>query len=579
MSQSRNKPVRVGKTKVVPISIKILAVFIVLMLLSTFASNIISSMLSQHLVSELSATILADNLKQVFITATNQFQVFKYSGDKDSSINIIKKVADNGFDFEKSVSCAFDTEGNILYIVSGKSDGSEKYSVEWKNFPDKEALHKMNDRLVVGNNSGLVSFQSPQGEYSGVYKYQKDWNLYFLRSDLIRDTQRTTYINFAILSGVALVIMFIFIWVGLSLFNRILKNVGDFSRQIYDMQQNQEMSQIDISKAPNDDVTYFAASLNSLSASVNNLLSTFKKYVPRDIVEQAYAKQEIMLEGKQKELTIMFSDIKSFTYRTEILGNEIIDLLNVHYNRIIRLVHQNSGIIGSIIGDAILGIYGLETKSKKSLYALTAAWEMTKSTAELRSKIIVRRAEIEKKRELTVAEERVCKACLVDIGVGLDGGKVFYGNIGSEEHMANTVIGDDVNSASRIEGLTRIYFLPILVSGYIKKEVEKVTGQYDFIEIDTVQVKGKTEGNKIYFPFDTKSETEEVHKEFEIFSSALKDYYSGEWISSRKKFKEFKKSMEKLECPYGKVAEVFIHRIGLKNAPENWSGIWAMTTK
>lgn len=579
MSQSRNKSVRVGKTKVVPISIKILAVFIVLMLLSTFASNIISSMLTQHIVSELSATILADNLKQVFMTATNQFQVFKYSGDKDSSINIIKKVADNGFNFEKSVSCAFDTDGNILYIVSGKSEGSEKYSVEWKTFPDKESLHKMNDQLVVGNNSGLISFQSPQGEYSGVYKYQKDWNLYFLRSDLIRDTQRTTYINFAILSGVALVIMFIFIWVGLSLFNRILKNIGDFSCQIYDMQQKQEMSLIDISKAPNDDVTYFAASFNSLSASVNNLLSTFRKYVPRDIVEQAYAKQEIMLEGKQKELTIMFSDIKSFTYRTEILGNEIIDLLNVHYNRIIRLVHQNSGIIGSIIGDAILGIYGLETKTKKSLYALTAAWEMTKATAELRSKIIVRRAEIEKKRELTVAEERVYKACLVDIGVGLDGGKVFYGNIGSEEHMANTVIGDDVNSASRIEGLTRIYFLPILVSGYIKKEVEKVSGQYDFIEIDTVQVKGKTEGSKIYFPFDTKAETEEVHKEFETFSSALKDYYSGEWISARKKFKEFKKSMEKLECPYGKVAEVFIHRIGLKNAPENWSGIWAMTTK
>ena len=579
MSQSRNKSVRVGKTKVVPISIKILAVFIVLMLLSTFASNIISSMLTQHIVSELSATILADNLKQVFMTATNQFQVFKYSGDKDSSINIIKKVADNGFNFEKSVSCAFDTDGNILYIVSGKSEGSEKYSVEWKTFPDKESLHKMNDQLVVGNNSGLISFQSPQGEYSGVYKYQKDWNLYFLRSDLIRDTQRTTYINFAILSGVALVIMFIFIWVGLSLFNRILKNIGDFSCQIYDMQQKQEMSLIDISKAPNDDVTYFAASFNSLSASVNNLLSTFRKYVPRDIVEQAYAKQEIMLEGKQKELTIMFSDIKSFTYRTEILGNEIIDLLNVHYNRIIRLVHQNSGIIGSIIGDAILGIYGLETKTKKSLYALTAAWEMTKATAELRSKIIVRRAEIEKKRELTVAEERVYKACLVDIGVGLDGGKVFYGNIGSEEHMANTVIGDDVNSASRIEGLTRIYFLPILVSGYIKKEVEKVSGQYDFIEIDTVQVKGKTEGSKIYFPFDTKAETEEVHKEFETFSSALKDYYSGEWISARKKFKEFKKSMEKLECPYGKVAEVFIHRIGLKNAPENWCGIWAMTTK
>lgn len=563
--------VKVGKTKVVPISHKILAVFIFLLLLTTAATNMISALLSNHKISELSATILSDQLKQVFMTATNQFQVYQYSQDKNASIDVIKKVANSGLEYKNSVSCAFDTEGKMLYIVSEGAD--------WKDFPDRQVLNHLNDQLVIGNNSGLISFESMEGEYQGVYKFQKDWKLYFLRADLVYDTRRTTYINFGIISAITIVILFVFLWVGLSLFNKILKNVGIFSRQVYDMQQNQLMSKIDISKAPNDDVTYFAASFNSLSASVNNLLSTFQKYVPQDIVEQAYSKQNILLEGKQKELTIMFSDIKSFTYRTEVLGNEIIDLLNVHYNHIIHLIHENNGIIGSIIGDAILGIYGLENKAKKSHEALDCAWEMTRKTKELRNSIIERRAEIEKKRKLTLAEERVYKACLIDIGIGIDGGKVFYGNIGSSEHMANTVIGDDVNSASRIEGLTRIYNLPVLVSEYIKKEVEKTGNRYQFVEIDTVQVKGKTEGSKIFFPLDTENEPDGTCLSFEKFSEALKNYYSGDWASARKLFKDFKKSMTKLETGYEVLADIFLNRIGLKNAPENWSGIWSITTK
>ena len=71
--------------------------------------------------------------------------------------------------------------------------------------------------------------------------------------------------------------------------------------------------------------------------------------------------------------------------------------------------------------------------------------------------------------------------------------------------MANTVIGDTVNSASRLEGLTRIYHLPVIVSEYVKNEVLKESARYKFFEIDTVQLKGKTEGKKIFFPFKTKN--------------------------------------------------------------------------
>ena len=336
------------------------------------------------------------------------------------------------------------------------------------------------------------------------------------------------------------------------------------------MQKDKQLSLIDLSEAPNDDITYMAASFNNLSSSVNNLLATFQKFVSKDVVAKAYSDQVINLEGSQRELTMLFSDIKSFTYRTETLGNDIIDVLNVHYDRVIHKVHVNNGVVGSIIGDAILAVYGtLDSKMSKSYDAIRSAWDITRETAKLRDSMIARRKEIEQKRKLTESEERVYQAVLLDVGVGIDGGNVFYGNIGSQEHMANTVIGDTVNSASRLEGVTRVYHLPVIVSEYVKTEVEQESARYKFIEIDTIQVKGKTEGKKIFFPFDTNEMEESLFESYKLFETGLKAYYEGDWKSARKILKE-----TGLE-----VAEVFIERMGNKNAPEDWSGIWTMTSK
>ena len=157
----------------------------------------------------------------------------------------------------------------------------------------------------------------------------------------------------------------------------------------------------------------------------------------------------------------------------------------------------------------------------------------------------------------------------MDVGVGIDGGNVFYGNIGSSEHMTNTVIGDNVNSASRLEGLTRVYKIPIIVSEYVKNEVENLTSLYKFIEIDTVQVKGKTEGKKVFFPMEIASFDDETVEKYETFELGLNAYYQGDWKQARQLFKS-----SGLD-----VAKVFLERISIKQAPDDWSGIWTMTTK
>ena len=363
---------------------------------------------------------------------------------------------------------------------------------------------------------------------------------------------------------------FVFVIIGILVIRREFKSVRTITNDLYNMQKNKKLELIDLSNSTNDDITYLAASFNSLSSSVSNLLNTFQKFVSKDVVAKAYSEQTIALEGSQRELVMLFSDIRSFTYRTETLGNDIIDVLNVHYNKVIHKVHENTGVVGSIIGDAILAIYGtLDAKMSKSYNSIRSAWDITKVTANLREAMIQKRIEIEKKRSLSESEERVYQAVLLDVGVGIDGGKVFYGNIGSNEHMANTVIGDNVNSASRLEGLTRVYHLPVIVSEYIKDEVLKESARYKFIEIDTVQVKGKTEGKKIFFPLDTNETDELIVKKYSIFEDGLSAYYNGDWKSARKLFKD---------CEL-EVSQVFLERMGNKNAPEDWNGIWTMTSK
>ena len=117
--------------------------------------------------------------------------------------------------------------------------------------------------------------------------------------------------------------------------------------------------------------------------------------------------------------------------------------------------------------------------------------------------------------------------------------------------------------------MTRIYHLPVIVSEYIKNEVENETNRFKFFEIDTVLVKGKTEGKKIYFPLDSADADPLTVMKFKTYELALQAYYSGDWDAARFNFRE---------CGLD-VATVFMDRIGDSKAPKNWSGIWTMTTK
>ena len=519
---------RVGGTRIVPISLKLVGIFVCLLLLSNFATNFLTLQFTKSQLFSMTNVIMSNHLKEIFSTAGNQFQIYGFTQDRESSLNSIQAAAARELSRPHSVACAFDRAGSLLFAacadpaseIFGGTGGTARA------FPDSDALALMNQRGDSGIMDGSLHFATSAGEYFGVYKYQSDWQCYFVRAELRKDITHSTLIVLGIISLVIVVVVGGFLAAGLYMFRTVLATVKRITDSLYRMQEVQQLSLIDLSGAPNDDITYLAASFNSLSATINNLLGIFQKFVSKDLVAKAYAEHAVRLEGRRRNLTMLFSDIKSFTNRTELLGNDIIDLLNVHYDRVIHTVHEHNGIIGSIIGDAVLAVFGVESAggaagalepsdgsgscaspAEQAVQAVETAWGITRATAELREKMHARRTQLA--RALTDAEERVYQAVLIDVGVGIDGGTVFYGNIGSVKYMANTVIGDNVNSASRIEGLTRVYRLPVLVSGYVRDEIRSLPEEaerYTFFEIDTVQVKGRDSGTKVYFPLPRRPE-------------------------------------------------------------------------
>ena len=371
---------RVGNTRIIPISLKLVGIFVSLLLLSNFATNFLTLQFTKRQLFRMTNAIMTSQLKDMYSAAGNQYQIYTFSKDKNATLHAIVRTAERDFSLPHSRALAFDREGVLLFSAYADTNAESDTAVLEQEgsaavFADSEALTLLNQRFEEGSSDGSITFSTKEGQYFGVYKYQSDWKCYFVRAELRRDTIRSTITVLGIISIAIIVLVAGFLAAGLYMFRTILGNVKRITDSLYAMQQAQHLSLIDLQDAPNDDVTYLAASFNSLSSTINNLLGMFQKFVSKDVVAKAYREHQIRLEGARRNLTMLFSDIKSFTYRTETLGTDIIDLLNVHYNRVIHTVHENDGVIGSIIGDAILAVYGTtssddrQSDAQKSLEA------------------------------------------------------------------------------------------------------------------------------------------------------------------------------------------------------------------
>ncbi len=556
---------KVNNTRVISVKLKIVIVFSLLILLSNFSTNYINLFFNRTELFKLMNQLLTKDLKSIYSFCNNQYQIYEFDKNIDGALKSIERKGLHEIKKKKAVVLGIKKNGDILFQASK----IKKY----KKFNDRESLQKMNTTLQGAQDEGHLYFTFNNEKYFGIYKYNTKWNVFILRAEEINEFYKESRIIFRNISIMIFSITIVIAIIGIFILRYILRFIDIITLAIMKMVKTQELELIDLKGATNDDITYLGTAFNSLSSTIDNLIGIFRKFANKDVVIKAYREREVRLEGQSEELTILFTDIKSFTFITETLGNDIIKLLNLHYDRAIRKIDNYDGIIGAIIGDALLAVFGaIETSTgNKSYQSILAAYSVLEETRALKMRMTKIKKELEKnKGKLNPDEMRVYKAVLLEVGVGIDGGEVFHGTLGSYVRMTSTVIGDTVNSASRLEGLTRFYNVPVICSDYVKNDVEENVDDHGiyFLEIDTVQVKGKTTGKKIYWAIFEKDIDEKFKKNIAAFKSGLALYYEGDWTMANKKFK-------RCQLP---VAQVFKERTKGKS-PKNWNGIWEMKTK
>lgn len=207
----------------------------------------------------------------------------------------------------------------------------------------------------------------------------------------------------------------------------------------------------------------------------------FGQYIPPELVDEMLARpDELSLLGENRNMTVLFSDIRGFTKLSEGLSPEqLTRLMNDILTPLTKIIHNNRGTIDKYMGDAIMAFWGAPLKEQE--HAKLAV----KTAMELQQKLHELQPELEK-----------YGLSKLEMGIGINTGEMSVGNMGSQFRLAYTVMGDAVNLASRIEQLTKDYNVSILVSDSTLKEVPDLHCK----PIDRVKVKGKSKLVEVFEP-------------------------------------------------------------------------------
>jgi adenylate cyclase len=210
------------------------------------------------------------------------------------------------------------------------------------------------------------------------------------------------------------------------------------------------------------------------------LMSTLCRYVTREIAEEVLKqKGKMRLGGHRQPVSILFADIRNFTAISERHEPEtIVELLNAYFAAMVKEIFAEQGTLDKFMGDGIMAVFGAPiSRPDDPARAVRAARGMRRSLREFN------------------AQQRGRGGVEIDIGIGISHGESISGNIGSEQRMEYTVIGDTVNLASRLEGLTKNHSYKILINDRI---YEQVKDEFACVLLGEERVKGKAHAVQVY---------------------------------------------------------------------------------
>ncbi|PWT89502.1 MAG: adenylate/guanylate cyclase domain-containing protein [Proteobacteria bacterium] len=307
-------------------------------------------------------------------------------------------------------------------------------------------------------------------------------------------------------------------------------------------------------------------------AGRQRIRSAFGQYLSPTLVEQlAQNPDKLVLGGEERTMTILFSDVRGFTTISESFKDDPQGLTNL-MNRLLtptsNAIQGRNGTIDKYMGDAIMAFWNAPIDDPNhELNACEAALDMLERLDELNA---------ERKQE---AEAGGKPFIPIKIGIGINTGRVTVGNMGSDMRFQYTVLGDAVNLASRIEGQTKSYGVPILIGA---RTAEAVKDKLAVVEIDFITVKGKTEPEVVYTVVGRKELV--ASSEFEgartSMHQLLARYRAQDWAGAIAAARACR-AVNGLFHLDG-VADLYEERIAAFERdppPPDWNGVFALQTK
>jgi adenylate cyclase len=307
-------------------------------------------------------------------------------------------------------------------------------------------------------------------------------------------------------------------------------------------------------------------------AQRRQIRSAFSQYLSPTLVEQlAQSPEKLVLGGEQREMTIMFSDVRGFTTIAEIYKNDpqgLTALMNSFLTPLTNAIIDRNGTIDKYMGDAIMAFWNAPLYDPAhELNACEAALDMHERVARLNGE-----------RE-QAAKANGTPFIPIQIGVGINTGTCVVGNMGSDLHFDYSVLGDSVNLASRLEGQCKSYGLPIIIGS---KTALAAKDKFAILELDFIAVKGKTEPEVVYAVIgrDDVAKSGAFQHWRERNMKMLSCYRNREWVAALTAIEHGRAA--DVEHRFDTLYKIYAERIRafqLTPPPDDWIGAYALESK
>lgn len=292
------------------------------------------------------------------------------------------------------------------------------------------------------------------------------------------------------------------------------------------------------------------------SFTEQRLRRAFSRFVPEEVIDRLTedAASETESINEKRKVAVLICDIRNFTSISERNKPEnVVSFLNEYFKKMVEVIKKHGGAIDKFMGDAIMALFGTPVSYEDNARrAVDAALEMQSIVPGI-----------------SCSNLFIPEGMNFNVGIGIHYGDVIVGSIGCAEKSDYTVIGDTVNLASRLEGLTKSYGAGIIISEAVKNELNR---KYNLLHLDTVKVKGKSVGVQIYRVDENALNADYV----QCYKKALDLYTNGAWNLAASYFERAQQLL-----PADKSASKMYERCleFISNPPLNWDGAYSLNTK